>query len=233
MVSFKEFRRKCYPDSVWNSGAVDKRHIYRPLGLWFTKLLLPTGIHPNYLTYFMIILAICAAALFVVAQTWSYFLAIIFVFLFQILDCTDGQIARYRNICTKRGWFIDLVHEAIAFPLILFGIGLGVFYKHWNLIYLYAGSLAAIFWLMADYTRHSFERILFESGKHPDHITVTGKIKSKLFYLTYGNFNTVFMYLILLSIIFNTMHYLIIFLALSLIIRFIVQVLVLMNYIDW
>ena len=181
----------------------------------------------------MIIMALVAGYFFAFALPLYWLYGLVLIFLFMTIDCTDGQLARYRKVGCMRGWYIDLIHEAIAFPLILFMLGYGLFQQSGNIIYLYQGFVCTTFWLLADFTRHSFQRILFESKKPLGNIKFKSSIKQKLFYLTYGNFNSGVFYILLAGLIINNMPLILMIISTGLIIRWFVQVYLLQGYITW
>jgi CDP-diacylglycerol--glycerol-3-phosphate 3-phosphatidyltransferase len=82
-----------------------------------------TGVHPDLLTFFGLVVNIVAAALFAAGEfKW----AALVIFLAGIFDMTDGRVARRLNRVTRFGAFFDSMIDRYS-DLVLY-IGLVVYY---------------------------------------------------------------------------------------------------------
>lgn len=82
---------------------------------------------PNRLTILSFILALLSAALIVSGDTLMLVSAGIILQLSYIIDCMDGQLARYRNVASKVGSFLDKWSDFVKFPFIILALSLEAF----------------------------------------------------------------------------------------------------------
>ena len=117
------------------------------LGLYVARPLLKTNITPNQITVFWILLEV-VAALFMLGNYWLRITGIfIFNVLVNLLDYTDGNVARLKNIKTHAGIYLDYIGIFLGMPLMLLFLGLGIYLRDENLSGLYLGGLCCIFLL--------------------------------------------------------------------------------------
>ena len=134
---------------------------YRPLAFLFVKLVYRTSISPNQVTWLAMLLGIVAGILFSRGTSSSFMVGGILLILYDILDCSDGQLARLQNSGTLTGRIIDgFADYAVAVATYL-GIGIGYASNsgdpglYWLLTAL-AGASNAIHSLALDYYRNQF-----------------------------------------------------------------------------
>src|SRR3954464_2680836 len=79
---------------------------YRPLAFVLVKTVYRTSITPNQLTIVAIFIGITCAIIY--AQGTAYFaLGALFFALYNIVDCSDGQLARIKKNGTHAGRIVD------------------------------------------------------------------------------------------------------------------------------
>ncbi len=124
-MSFDKVR---FEGSLGNSDTyVTGRYFFTNIGKIFARLLLPTPITPNQLTWFWGGLMVVSALLY---ATGDYILGIIGGAVWIVaygLDYSDGIIARYKDLKSARGKFLDMVIHRLTYPLLMFCIGYGVY----------------------------------------------------------------------------------------------------------
>ncbi|NHZ85734.1 MAG: hypothetical protein GWP19_07620 [Planctomycetia bacterium] len=118
------------------------KYVVRPISILFTWLFVRTPISANQVTVLQEILGIVGAILFGFGR---FILGSLFLQIGYILDCSDGEVARWKNQQSESGEFLDLIGHMIIIPFYYFGLGLGLFLKTGQLIALIAGFLAALF----------------------------------------------------------------------------------------
>lgn len=84
-----------------------------------------TFITPNRLTILSFILTILTTALILSGTSKNLLFAGIILQLAYIIDCMDGQLARYRQTASRIGSFLDKLSDYIKFPIVLLGLTLG------------------------------------------------------------------------------------------------------------
>ncbi|MFZ2462253.1 MAG: CDP-alcohol phosphatidyltransferase family protein [Caldibacillus thermoamylovorans] len=89
---------------------------------YFSKFYIKKNVTPNMITMHMIISGIIGAILFAMPNIYVKILGAIFIHLWFILDCSDGEVARYTKTFSKFGKELDFMAHLINHPL--FGLAL-------------------------------------------------------------------------------------------------------------
>ncbi len=112
-----QLREVTQPPSVRTRAAAEHwvAHAYlRDISPYLTRILLRGGFSANGVTWLMIIAAAAAA----VATAWptlpGAILAVILVQLQMLLDCCDGEVARWRQTSSPVGVYLDRVGHYLA-----------------------------------------------------------------------------------------------------------------------
>jgi phosphatidylglycerophosphate synthase len=105
-----ELRAVSQPESV--VGRVSGEHwagrLYmRHLSIHVTRLLVPTPVTPNSVTWSMMIAGAGAAVVLTAPHVWAAVVAVLLVQLQGLLDCTDGELARWRGRSDPVGIYLD------------------------------------------------------------------------------------------------------------------------------
>lgn len=95
--------------------------------IFLTRLLLPTGISANAVTWVMIVIGLLGALVLVLPGWWPFLACAVLIQLHILVDCSDGEIARWRDQTSTAGVYIDRVGHYLVESLlpICFGIHLG------------------------------------------------------------------------------------------------------------
>ena len=98
-------------------------YLARPIAAFVVALLAPTPITPNQLTLLSTLAAAVAAGLFVALPDANGALwAVLMVELSFVLDCTDGMLARHRNVSSVQGHLFDFFTDGIKALMLVGGI---------------------------------------------------------------------------------------------------------------
>jgi phosphatidylglycerophosphate synthase len=95
----------------------------RRISPYLTRLLLPTGISPNGVTWLMITAGGAAGAVLLVPGLPGAVLAALLAQAQMLLDCSDGELARWRQSFSATGVFLDKLGHFVAETLIPIGLG--------------------------------------------------------------------------------------------------------------
>ena len=95
-------------------------YLLRPIAGLVVKALYLTRITPNQLTISAIIVGACAAAFYSIGEYRATVIAGLLVTLKDLLDSADGQLARAKNLFSRRGRFIDSIGDFLV-DLLVFG----------------------------------------------------------------------------------------------------------------
>ena len=123
--SIAELRAVTQPPSIFerNSGEHWAGRLYiRRASPYLTRLLLPTPLTPNAVTWLMLLTGVAAAGLLTLPGLGWAVAAMLAIQLQILLDCTDGEMARWRGVSSTVGVYLDrLAHYVTetALPIAL------------------------------------------------------------------------------------------------------------------
>jgi phosphatidylglycerophosphate synthase len=126
--SFKEIISSYVPEKKAADGPWT-RFVLRPLSFLFTKIFLSLGLSPNAVSYISTVLSMAGFFLLAFGGIPLTYLGFFLFFLFGILDCADGNMARTirrRNGTGEGGPYgewVDAVSGYVAYAAFFLGIG--------------------------------------------------------------------------------------------------------------
>ncbi|MGL4368824.1 MAG: CDP-alcohol phosphatidyltransferase family protein [Spirochaetota bacterium] len=104
-----------------SAGGVIAQNINKRISLPISRILVRTGIHPNVLTFFNMMLMLCGAALLFVDSYWTLFASGLIFQLVSIFDGCDGEVAKLTLRFSKFGSWFDTFCDYLALFLYLAG----------------------------------------------------------------------------------------------------------------
>ncbi|BAC69369.1 putative phosphatidylglycerophosphate synthase [Streptomyces avermitilis MA-4680 = NBRC 14893] len=96
----------------------------RELSLRIDRHLVNTRITPNQLTYVMTVAGVLAAPALLVPGITGAVLGVVMVQLYLLLDCVDGEVARWKQQFSLGGVYLDRVGAYLCDAAVLVGFGL-------------------------------------------------------------------------------------------------------------
>ena len=99
---------------------------YRPLAYIFIKLIYRTEITPNQISLLALIVGVIGGALFTLDTITASILAAVLLIIYDVLDCSDGMLARLKKNGTVIGRIIDGISDYIVTIVAYIGIGIGL-----------------------------------------------------------------------------------------------------------
>ena len=123
--SIAELRAATQPPSIFerNSGEHWAGRLYvRRMSPYLTRLVLPTPLTPNGMTWIMLAVGVAAAAVLTLPGLLPALAAFLLIQLQILLDCSDGEVARWRGVSSTVGIYLDrLAHYVTeaALPIAL------------------------------------------------------------------------------------------------------------------
>lgn len=106
--------------------------IYRPLGFILVKAVKHTDITPNQLTLAALVAGLGSGFAFAWGTPAAFMLGSVLYFTFNVLDCSDGQLARLKHNGTPAGRIIDGIADYIAGFAVFIGLGIGFMHSFGN-----------------------------------------------------------------------------------------------------
>jgi len=100
---------------------------FRYISTIITNILVKTEILPIHVTIIHIFIALLSAILFSLGVYGYAIAGSVLLLLAFILDCVDGEIARYKNLGSLLGGWLDHVSDYFILFIVIVGITLGTF----------------------------------------------------------------------------------------------------------
>lgn len=113
-----------------------------------TKLFVDLRISPDVASVGFLVAGLLGSALQVGSGWWAVGASVLMV-LYYLLDCVDGEVARWEQVTDVRWGYFDYLFHMLVKPLCFFGVGLGTWFdlhRPWALVAAFAAALATI-WL--------------------------------------------------------------------------------------
>ena len=144
-VQLEELREVIHPAGKLESRAEHwaGRLYMRALSLRVTRLMLGTRVSPNQITTVMVFAGVLSGVALVIPGLGGAVLSVVFMQLYLLLDCVDGEVARWRRQFSPLGVYLDRLGAYLADAAVM--VGMGVRAAELGLdLYLVAGLAAAI-----------------------------------------------------------------------------------------
>jgi len=125
--SIAELRAATQPASIFerDSGEHWAGKLYiRKASPYLTRLLLRTPITPNGVTWLMILTGVAAAGVLALPGVLAAAGAVLLIQLQILLDCSDGELARWRNVRSPTGVYLDRVGHWVTETLLPIALGI-------------------------------------------------------------------------------------------------------------
>ncbi|WP_169950543.1 CDP-alcohol phosphatidyltransferase family protein [Microbispora sp. H11081] len=95
----------------------------RRLSIYATWALAKTPISPNQVTGLMIVCGVAAGAVLALPGLWAALGAALLIQVYLLLDCSDGELARWTGRTSITGVYLDRVGHYFAEAALLIGLG--------------------------------------------------------------------------------------------------------------
>ncbi|HYI20529.1 MAG TPA: CDP-alcohol phosphatidyltransferase family protein [Solirubrobacteraceae bacterium] len=125
--SLSELRAVAQPPSIFarNSGEHWAGRLYvRRISIHLTRLVIPTRVTPNAMTWAMLAVGIAAAAVLTLPGIWPAVVAVLLIQSQILLDCSDGELARWRQQFSPRGVYLDRLGHYVTETALPIGLGI-------------------------------------------------------------------------------------------------------------
>jgi phosphatidylglycerophosphate synthase len=122
-----ELRAATQPPSIFerNSGEHWAGKLYvRRFSPHVTRQLLRTSITPNQVTWLMIGVGVLAGAVLTLPGVWAAVAAFLLIQAQILLDCCDGEVARWKGISSPVGIYLDRIGHWLTETALPIGLGI-------------------------------------------------------------------------------------------------------------
>ena len=124
--TIEELRRVAQPDTVVGRASGEHwagRLYMRYLSIYCTRMLVNTWVSPDGLTWLMICFGIGAAVVMTVPHVWAAIAALVLIQLQGLVDCMDGELARWRQRTGPVGIYLDRIGHYVTDGGLAIGVG--------------------------------------------------------------------------------------------------------------
>jgi phosphatidylglycerophosphate synthase len=125
-VQLDELREVIHPAGKLDSRAEHwaGRLYMRSVSLRVTRHLLGTRISPNQLTAIMVVAGVLSGVALILPGLGGAVLSVLFMQLYLLLDCVDGEVARWRKQFSPLGVYLDRLGAYLADAAVMVGMGM-------------------------------------------------------------------------------------------------------------
>lgn len=96
----------------------------RDLSPYVSTLFVRLGVPPNPITYLMMACGVLAGVALAFGGLWSALLAAVLVQVYLLLDCSDGEVARFTGRTSVAGVYLDRIGHYLSEVALLIGLGI-------------------------------------------------------------------------------------------------------------
>lgn len=109
---------------------------------------------PNLITFFSFIIALISALFILAGGTVNFVVAAILIHLSHILDCMDGQMARYRKITSQSGAFYDKLTDQIQVTIWFGSVGYAAYAQSHDVVPVFLAFAGVAFYFLRGYIKY-------------------------------------------------------------------------------
>ncbi|MFG0318695.1 MAG: hypothetical protein ACF8XB_15585 [Planctomycetota bacterium JB042] len=144
--SIEELRRVCQDPVRHNNDLAGALYGWR-VSIYVTSLFLRLGLSANTASVLMLASGL-SGSLLLLLPGWGRVAGAALVTAAFILDCVDGEIARYHGIDSFRWAAFDYIHHMTVKALSFLCLGIGAWLEFGNPWTMALGGIGSVFWLM-------------------------------------------------------------------------------------
>lgn len=137
------FKQSLKSDSFYADELINI-FLLRPIAAVIVWLVYPTRITPNHVTIAAIVMGLTAAYTYSLNTTTAVAIAGLLVTAKDILDDADGQLARAKEMYSRRGRFLDSIGDVVVNLAIFSSVTFVVYQTHPSIVTIAFGVLALL-----------------------------------------------------------------------------------------
>lgn len=156
MESIEELQKICQGTIRQDVSNIYMRHVCRPLSIRMTRFVLPTRVTADQVSQAMIAVGLLSALVLSLPWRGTFLIGAILLQLWYLIDCMDGEVARYRYYQEKgkisidkrdtslTGMYYDMINHYLMNFLVPASLSFGEFLKTGNAFILWLGCAASL-----------------------------------------------------------------------------------------
>ena len=161
--SIQELREICQKTKEGHAGTYYSdwsERMPRIISIYITRLLIQTPLTPNQITSLNIVFAIGSIAVLWPMRWWGYMLYAFCLFVVAVVDCCDGEVARYKNMRSYSGLYLDISEVTISRSMMFIALGVFHYWRYESLWVLVLGFSASNAYLLAKTLHYTKFRVV-------------------------------------------------------------------------
>jgi len=133
---------------------------------------------PNLITLFSFITAIISALFIIAGGSLNFIVAAVLIHWSHILDCMDGQMARYRKISSPLGSYIDKVTDQIQVTIWFGSVGYAAYIQSESVLPVFLAFTGVAFYFLRGYVK--YVTIFTEMSRDSGYLKKLSEKKSRI-----------------------------------------------------
>lgn len=187
MISKKEFYILCNKNSPKNknrhNGPLDARLFLRDLSVHVAYFFAQRNISANTATILFLAVSVLGNFLIAIPSLLTLVIAILLYEVGQMLDCVDGQLARFYGIRSAYGEKLDNFSHILIHATSTIGIGWRLYATSTNPIFLILGAVGAVAFAVDNNHHHGAEPTSANAAERKSKLTDPGWYKKQVVFL--------------------------------------------------
>ena len=120
MDSIRQMRDICQIKAINRRGKIAltghwyNKYFTRHFSIYFTWLFVRIGVSANAITIASIVIGIIGSLLCIPHVLWMTLLGIFWLYIFELFDCVDGEVARWTKKSSVKGLYLDLISHVLC-----------------------------------------------------------------------------------------------------------------------
>ena len=143
------WKTKNKDDEWWSS------FVTAPLAIAFNYFVVDIKwLTPNLITLFSFITSLVSIVFIIIGGFINFIIAAVLIHLSHILDCMDGQMAKYRGVSSKSGCYFDKLTDQIQVTLWFGAIGYAAYIQSHNVLPVFLAFIGVAFYNLRGYSKY-------------------------------------------------------------------------------
>lgn len=153
---------------------------FRKVSIYLTKLLLYTPITGNQVTFLSLLIGMIGGLVLSVGTFWSFFVGTLVFIFHNILDLSDGEVARYRKTITFRGQYLARFTHYVVDTSMDIGLVVGTYKLFGSYNILLFGITMVIFGMLIKYASAAYQITTLKIKPNKDPYTLADTLIGRL-----------------------------------------------------
>lgn len=124
---------------------------------------------PNRITAVSFLVAIISTVCILIGGFWAFIVAAILIHISYVLDCMDGQMARYRQVPSPIGSYYDRLTDQVQVTLWFGAVGYAAYSQTLSVMPVFLALIGIAFYGLRGYAKYVALEI--ETARNPDYPT--------------------------------------------------------------